>query len=262
MAKPYVLFCGDKEKCRNIMKSCSASVRTVFITKANADKLLAAPTRHPFLICMIFPGRIHADDELFIKIYRYSSASRCPIHIIGSRRNLQTVSRYVPVTLIQRSDSRLMLQSIRELAEHISSDPNAELAAMKSRFRTVSVISANPYTSALCENKLSASDVKPRIIFSSPRCTDKEFGYLNSEKLSGIITDAPLNGNSLALSVKVSSEQMPVALLDRKENYGRKVKVIHLDSKSGSHCITQIIDDYNRKRAKLLFIRSNKKKST
>lgn len=259
MAKPHIYFCGDKEKCRTIMKSCGNYVRTAFISKRNADRLLVFPSRHPFLICVIFPAGTHADDKLFKKVYAYCKSSRCPLHVIGSRHNLLTVSKYVPESLIQRSESGLMLRSIKDLADYISKNPDAEQAAMKSRFSTVAVISDNAPLISLCENKLAVSSVKPRIIVSSSRCTDKEFSYLRQEKLSGIITDKPLNTNSFSLSEKLAKEQTPVIMLDRKESYGRKLKVVHIDSRSESDSITRIIDDYEKRKSKLLFIRSKNK---
>ncbi len=259
MAKPCIYFCGDKEKCRDVMKKCGKSVRAAFISKGNSDRLLISPSRHPSLICIIFSSGIHADEELFRKVYSYCSSSRCPLHVIGSRRNLQTVCKFVPETLIQRTDSRLILKSIKELSDYISGNPDAELAAMKSRFSTVAVISDNAPLISLCENKLSASSTKPRIIVSSSRCTDKEFSYLEQEKLSGIITDKPLNSNAFSLSEKLAKEQIPVAILDRKENYGKKVKVVHINSKSESNAITRIIDDYEKRKSKLLYIRNKDK---
>lgn len=259
MAKPCIYFCGDKEKCRDIMKYCGKSVRVAFISKGNSDRLLITPSRHPSLICIIFSVGNHADEELFRKVYRYCSSSRCPLHVIGSRRNLQTVCRFVPEALIQRTDNRLIIQTIKELADYISENPDAELAAMKSRFSTVAVISDSAPLISLCENKLSASSAKPRIIVSSSHCTDKEFSYLNQEKLSGIITDKPLNSNSFSLSEKLAKAQIPVALLDRKENYGKKVKIIHIDCKNESDAIARIIDDYEKRKAKLLYIRNKDK---
>lgn len=259
MPKPCIYFCGDKEICRDVMKNCGKSVRAAFISRGNSDRLLVTPSRHPSLICIIFSSGIHADEELFRKVYSYCSSSRCPLHVIGSRRNLQTVCRFVPEALIQRTDGSLILQSIKELADYISEDPDAELAAMKSRFSTVAVISDSAPMISLCENKLSVSSAKPRIIVSSSRCTDKEFSHLNQEKLSGIITDKPLNSNSYSLCERSAKEQIPVAMLDRKENYGKKVNVVHIDSKAESDAIARIIDDYKKRKSKLLYIRNKDK---
>ena len=259
MARPCVYFCGDKEKCREIMKNCGKTIRIVFVSRGNADRLLVSPSRHPSLICIVFPSGIHADDELFKKVYSYCKSSRCPLHIIGSRRNLQTVSKFVPEYLIQRSESGLLLRAVEDLSEYISHNPDAELAAMKARFSTVAVISDSAPLISLCENKLAASSAKPRIIVSSSRCTDKEFSYLEQEKLSGIVTDKPLNTNSFSLTEKAAKEQAPVIMLDRKETYGKKVKVVHIDSKSESGLIASIIDDYEKRKSKLMFIRNKNK---
>ena len=130
---------------------------------------------------------------------------------------------------------------------------------MKARFSTVAIISDSALMSSLCESKLAGSSVKPRIIVSSSRCNNKEFSYLEQEKISGIITDKPLNTNSFSLTEKAAKEQVPVIMIDRKETYGKKLKVVHIDSKSESDLIASTIDDYEKRKSKLMFIRNKNK---
>ncbi len=259
MAKPYICFCGDKEKCRIIMKNCGKAVRTVFISEANSDRLLVSPSRHPSFICMILSRDMCANTDLFKKIYRYVTSTRCPMHIVGSRRNMETILKYVPELLVQRSDSSIIIDTINNLCEYISSNPDAEFSALKSRFRTIAVISDKATSMALCENMASLSEVKPRIIFSTPGCPDKEFEQLKNENLSGIITDRPLSSNTILLSENTGKEKIPVTMLDKHISYGRKIKVVHIDSKNESDQISRIITDHEKRKSKLLFIRSKKK---
>lgn len=258
MRKPFICFCGDEEKCLEVMNSCKDKIKAVIITRKNCSRLLDTPRRHPSLICLIFKKDAHANDELYRKIYAYSALSRCPLHVIGSRRNLETISKIASRAVVQRSNLNLMLEKIQEICDYAAENPNNELNMLKARFETVVVLSDKAYTLSLCESKVSKSLVKPRVITASSLCKDKEYELIQKEQLSGIVTDKPLSTNSLELFKRVSKTEAPAILLDRNEKYGRKVAIRHISSKDESDKITELIDEYSQKRSKLIFIRTNK----
>lgn len=259
MIKPFICFYGDKEECYRIIDECKVMIRHAFITDANADRLLITPRKHPSFICMIFGSNMSAGNKTARKIYNYSVKSRCPLYIIGSRRNFESIEKYMPSTLIQRSDSGIILSAIRGLCDYISDNADVRFAEMKSRFHNVAIISDEATSLALFENNISRSEAKPRIITSSARCREMEFDFLNSESLSGIITDKPLESNTLKLFESVSADGAPAVISGIKEKYGRKVKFVYLDSIFESDRIPRLIDEFNKKRSKLLFIRNKNK---
>lgn len=256
MKKPYICFCGDKDKCREISEACKGRMKSVFITDKNADRLLVSPESHPVLICLIFSPKVYANDSLFEKIYTYSASTRCPLHIDGSRRNLDTVMRHADGANIQRSGKELMIKTINELYEFASNNPDSEFELLKARFENVAIISGSASSLAFCENKASASEIKPRVIAVSANCEDCELELLKNVPLSQIITDSPLNENSLELFSRVSKSEAPTVLLDCKESYGRKIKTHHVDGKTESNKITELLNEYSRRKSKMLYLKS------
>ncbi len=256
MKKPYICFCGDEDKCRELMNVCKEKIRAVFITERNYIRLLDRPLRHPALICLIFRKDSRANDELYRKIYSYCAFSRCPLHVIGSRRNFETIERLTQGTFFQRSSIKLMLMKINEICDYAARNRKSEFSALKSRFETVVVISDKTSTLSLCESKASDSPVKPRVIIASADCSDKEYELIQKEEISEIITDKPLNSNSLKLFEKVSKAEAPAIILDRNESYGRKISVQHLSSKDDSEQITELLTEYSKKHSKLMYIRN------
>ncbi len=256
MRKPYICFCGDEERSIELINRCKGRIRAVFITNKNSKRVFNNPSRYPALICLIFRKNACANDEIYKKIYSYCSFSRCPLHVIGSRRNYDTISRIAPDTLIQRSSEKLMLIKIQEICKYAEENPGNEFNTLKARFETVAILSDKASSLALYEHKISKSMVKPRIITASSSCSDKEYELIKKEQLSEIIADKPLNTNSIKLFEKASKEEIPAILIDRKERYGRKIAIHYLNSKNESEKITELLTEYSKKHSKLMYIRN------
>ena len=256
MKRPYIYLCGDRDKCRSIVSCFKGRIKAVFAAEKNSKRLLDTPKAHPALICIIFGDGMYANTSFFKKIYEYSARSRCPVHIAGSRRNIETAVKLAQGAYIQRSSIRLIHSTIEKLCEYAASDSNGDLMLLKSRFQTAAVISDNAPTLALYEGKISQSPVKPRIITASEKCEGKEFELLKAENLSEIITDCPPDNNALALFNAAAEKEAPAILLNRRERYGRRYKIHYLDSRTENGRAAQLLTEYSRRRSKLLYLRN------
>ncbi len=256
MKKPYIYFCGSKEKCDNIAESCKGKIKSAFITPKNAERLLNSSESYPALICLIFSDDIFANNDLLKKVYEYAVCTKCPIHVDGSRHNVDTVLKYTAGGNVQRSSEKLMLKTIDELCELYADNPDSEFLLLKARFQSVAVISDDATVIALCEDRISDSQILPRIIISSERCTDKEVENLKNTRLSGIISDKPLNDNSLELFLSAIENESPAILLDCDNIYSRRLKINYLDSETESGKITELIDKSSYQKSKMLFLKN------
>lgn len=258
MKKPYIYFCGSREKCSKIAETCKGKIKSDFITTRNADRLLNSPESHPALICLVFCEKMFANDELFKRIYEYAVCTKCPLHVDGSRHNIDTVIKYAEGANVQRSSETLMIKTIDELYDNAINNPDSEFQLLKSRFESVAVISDDTSAIALCEDRISASRILPRVIIASERCTEKEAEYLKDIPLSGIIADNPLNENSLELFRNTIESESPAILLDCDNIYSRRLKVNCLDSETESDMITELIDKSSRQKSKTLFLKNKR----
>ena len=256
MKKPYIYFCGDKQKCNELADSCKKLIKSVFITDKNADNYLVSPKSHPALICLIFSQDTYANNILYEKIYSYSAYSGCPVHIDGSRRNIDTVIKHAKGANIQRSSEKLMTKTFSELYEFARNNPDSEFALLKARFENVAVISDKASSLAFCENKTSSTGVKSRLIVVAEKGGETELEKLENTPLSQIITDAPLNEKSLELFCKVSKSEAPAILLDCRTNYGKKFKAHYLDMRTDGKQLSALLENYKQKKSKRLYLKN------
>lgn len=256
MGKPYIYFCGDETKCDEIREMFKSRIKSVFITDKNSGRYLVSPKSHPFLICLIFSQDIYANDKTLEKLYKYAEYSGCPLHVDGSRKNLETVIRHAEGANIQRSSLNLMIKTINELCDYADSTPDCEFELIKSRFTNVVVITDSAASFAFCENKAASAVARTRTISVSGSCSRSEFELLKNISLSQVITDAPLNENSLELFRAASKEGAPAVLLDSKINYGKKVRAHYVDTSTEGDKIAETLTEYDNKKSKMLYLKN------
>lgn len=256
MKKPYIYFCGDKEKCKAVSDIFKDRIKSIFITDKNLERYLDSSDIFPVLICIIFNKGIFASNKLFKKLYSYSARSGCPIHAVGSRKNIATAVKYNVNADIQRSSLSLMTKTINELYQYTQRPDYSEFELLKSRFANVAVISDNAASLAMCENKTDICNIKSRIIAIPSGCGKSRYEQLKNISLSQVITDTCLNENSLELFRTASKNNAPAILLDSKIPYGKSVKAFYVDSASENNRISKLLNDYNSKKSKMLYLKN------
>lgn len=172
MKSPCIYFYGDKKCCLDVIKNISSYANPVYI---NSKNILYLAEKSPILICIIAKSYTKHDFSQLSKLIDYSNAYRCPILFVGSRHQFHGITEKYPRATIYRTAQCNLIKAIQNAAAFSSKCGGDMFSLLKSRYKTIHLISKEAAFSALIKSKTDNAPKKNyRIVIANELLTEYE----------------------------------------------------------------------------------------
>ncbi len=240
---------GDEELCSSFIDTYKESIRAFYIRKDHKprNRFLSVP---PTFLCIILGKGKSGRAFYFSDAIEYSEKSKCHIYVVCSPDQFDGIRNAASGCSIDRISLIGLHKLIKETIQHFKDSPDSELETIKSRFDSVSVISADPALAAFCESQLSFNSINQRVIINmdSANASENELnGYLITESPDG---NAPAKLKQIAESLPET--KIPAVYIGTKEKVRVPKSITYISLNSGNNSIKAHFRKYHRKNLRLI----------
>ncbi|MBQ8614072.1 MAG: hypothetical protein IJ416_07655 [Ruminiclostridium sp.] len=238
MKKPLILLTGSEEICHDISEHIGKSAASCFVTKNHLSYDLIK-CKKPLLIC-IAPDRnenITTDD--YSAALEYSRKLLCPLYALCPPEQYSSITAEYENVHVEHASLATFISEVKDSIKLVEDNKGDPLALVKSRLRTMIIMSDNAALASCCENSIHASGTAgKRIILTSSDYENVEKIIKDERKCNAFIFTENLSGSISDGVTEIAGintdDKAPVLLIGTNKTLVAPEKVSYINVEDGT----------------------------